>query len=101
MTGGVGIAIAASSGASQRLLVSYYLDSNSARAHSAWRHQYRKVGLWQSFQNRVGLARWHVPWAFTGINPQNVPQLKVNERFVLKSTNYCEGKLLSGRRLAN
>jgi hypothetical protein len=36
-----------------------------------------------------------------GINPQNVAQLKVNERFVLKSTNYCEGKLLSGRRLAN
>jgi len=53
-------------------------------------------------------SRWKVPhWkslntgAFMGINPQNVAQLKVNERFVLKSTNYCEGKLLSGRRLAN
>jgi len=35
------------------------------------------------FQNRLGLARWHVPWAFMGSNPDNRAQSEVNERFAL------------------
>jgi hypothetical protein len=45
-------------------------------------HRYSKVGMCPGFQNRVGLTRWHVPWAFMGSNPDNRAQSEVNERFM-------------------
>jgi hypothetical protein len=32
--------------------------------HLVWKDRYWQVDMCPRFQNRVGLARWHVPYAF-------------------------------------